>query len=158
VETRRGLPGDPDDTHSRYIEAAIDGILVGCLYLPNGNPAPGLKFDYKLRMALVDRDNPHKEVRFAGDSPLEGNGFELPVRGSREGGLSPLFLRRLLGTGGVLRFTFFFMRGKPFDGAWLYDIDGVTPLALIAARFEDRVHLAESLHRGQSAAGSEAPA
>jgi exodeoxyribonuclease-3 len=49
VETRRGLPGDPDDTHSRYIEAAIGGVLVGCLYLPNGNPAPGPKFDYKLR-------------------------------------------------------------------------------------------------------------
>jgi exodeoxyribonuclease III len=49
IETRRGLPGDPDDSHSRYIEAAIDGILVGCLYLPNGNPAPGPKFDYKLR-------------------------------------------------------------------------------------------------------------
>jgi exodeoxyribonuclease-3 len=49
VETRRGLPGDPDDTHSRYIEAAIGGMLVGCLYLPNGNPAPGPKFDYKLR-------------------------------------------------------------------------------------------------------------
>jgi exodeoxyribonuclease III len=48
-ETRRGLPGDPDDAHSRYIEAAIDGILVGCLYLPNGNPAPGPKFDYKLK-------------------------------------------------------------------------------------------------------------
>jgi exodeoxyribonuclease-3 len=41
VETRRGLPGDPDDAHSRYIEAAIDGMIVGCLYLPNGNPAPG---------------------------------------------------------------------------------------------------------------------
>ncbi|MFB2567432.1 exodeoxyribonuclease III [Rhizobium sp. IMFF44] len=49
LETRRGLPGDPDDTHSRYIEAVIDGILIGCLYLPNGNPAPGPKFDYKLR-------------------------------------------------------------------------------------------------------------
>jgi exodeoxyribonuclease-3 len=49
METRRGLPGDPDDTHSRYVEAAIDGTLVGCLYLPNGNPAPGPKFDYKLR-------------------------------------------------------------------------------------------------------------
>jgi exodeoxyribonuclease-3 len=49
VEIRRGLPGDPDDTHSRYIEAAIDGLTVGCLYLPNGNPAPGPKFDYKLR-------------------------------------------------------------------------------------------------------------
>ena len=49
VETRRGLPGDPDDTHSRYIEAAVGGLIVGCLYLPNGNPAPGPKFDYKLR-------------------------------------------------------------------------------------------------------------
>src|SRR4051812_42932870 len=48
-ETRRGLPGDPDDTHSRYIEAVVNGITIGCLYLPNGNPAPGPKFDYKLR-------------------------------------------------------------------------------------------------------------
>lgn len=48
LETRRGLPGDQGDSHSRYIEAAIDGVLIGCLYLPNGNPAPGPKFDYKL--------------------------------------------------------------------------------------------------------------
>jgi len=48
VENRRGLPGDPDDTHSRYVEATVDGVLVGCLYLPNGNPQPGPKFDYKL--------------------------------------------------------------------------------------------------------------
>ncbi len=52
-ETRRGLPklaqGDPDDSHSRYIEAAVAGILVGGLYLPNGNPRPGPKFDYKLK-------------------------------------------------------------------------------------------------------------
>jgi exodeoxyribonuclease III len=48
IETRRGLPGDSADIHSRYIEAAVNGILVGCLYLPNGNPAPGPKFDYKL--------------------------------------------------------------------------------------------------------------
>ena len=48
-EIRRALPGDPDDLHSRYIEAEVDGIRVGCLYLPNGNPAPGPKLDYKLR-------------------------------------------------------------------------------------------------------------
>jgi exodeoxyribonuclease-3 len=48
VETQRGLPGDPEDIHSRYIEANIDGLTIGCLYLPNGNPAPGPKFDYKL--------------------------------------------------------------------------------------------------------------
>ncbi|TDT92503.1 exodeoxyribonuclease-3 [Azorhizobium sp. AG788] len=49
LETRRGLPGAADDIQSRYIEAAIEGIIVGCLYAPNGNPAPGAKFDYKLR-------------------------------------------------------------------------------------------------------------
>jgi exodeoxyribonuclease-3 len=46
--TRKGLPGDPDDSHSRYIEAAVDGIVLGGLYLPNGNPYPGTKFEYKL--------------------------------------------------------------------------------------------------------------
>jgi exodeoxyribonuclease-3 len=49
IEVSRGLPGDPDDSHSRYIEAAIDGLLIACLYLPNGNPAPGPKFAYKLK-------------------------------------------------------------------------------------------------------------
>jgi exodeoxyribonuclease-3 len=49
IETCRGLPGDPDDSHSRYLEAEVGGLTVGCLYLPNGNPAPGPKFDYKLR-------------------------------------------------------------------------------------------------------------
>jgi exodeoxyribonuclease-3 len=48
VETRRGLPGDPDPGQSRYIEAAVGGVLIGGLYAPNGNPRPGPKFDYKL--------------------------------------------------------------------------------------------------------------
>lgn len=47
-EVSMGLPGDPEDNQSRYIQASIDGLLIGCLYLPNGNPAPGPKFDYKL--------------------------------------------------------------------------------------------------------------
>jgi exodeoxyribonuclease III len=47
-EVRNKLPGDLDDDHSRYIEAIVDRMLIGCLYLPNGNPAPGPKFDYKL--------------------------------------------------------------------------------------------------------------
>jgi exodeoxyribonuclease-3 len=68
VETRRGLPGDPDDTHSRYIEAAIDGMIVGCLYLPNGNPAPGPKFDYKLRW--FDRLREHAENLLATGEPV----------------------------------------------------------------------------------------
>lgn len=48
VESRRGLPGDASDGQSRYIEAAIHGVVVAGLYLPNGNPRPGPKFDYKL--------------------------------------------------------------------------------------------------------------
>ena len=48
-ETRRGLPGDRTDDQSRYLEAAINGIIIACLYLPNGNPRPGPKFDFKLR-------------------------------------------------------------------------------------------------------------
>jgi exodeoxyribonuclease-3 len=49
VERRRGLPGDPDDTHSRYLEAEVGGLVVASIYLPNGNPQPGPKFDYKLK-------------------------------------------------------------------------------------------------------------
>lgn len=47
-ELKRDLPGDPEDLHSRYIEALINNVVIGCLYLPNGNPTPGPKFDYKM--------------------------------------------------------------------------------------------------------------
>jgi exodeoxyribonuclease-3 len=59
VETRRGLPDDPDPSHSRYIEAAVCGLLIGNLYLPNGNPWPGPKFDYKLEW--MDRLHEHAQ-------------------------------------------------------------------------------------------------
>ncbi|PSJ41030.1 exodeoxyribonuclease III [Allosphingosinicella deserti] len=68
VETRRGLPGDPADTQSRYLEAAISGVLVGCLYLPNGNPQPGPKFDYKL--AWMERLHAHAESLIGLDCPV----------------------------------------------------------------------------------------
>ncbi len=48
IVVREDLPGDPTDTQSRYLEAAVRGVLVACIYLPNGNPQPGPKFDYKL--------------------------------------------------------------------------------------------------------------
>jgi exodeoxyribonuclease-3 len=48
IETRRSVPNDPNDREARYIEAAVNGVLIGCIYLPNGNPQPGPKFDYKL--------------------------------------------------------------------------------------------------------------
>jgi exodeoxyribonuclease III len=57
VVTAEALPGDPNDAESRYIEAAVNGVLIGCIYLPNGNPQPGPKFDYKL--AWFKRLNAH---------------------------------------------------------------------------------------------------
>lgn len=68
IETRRGLPGDPDDNHSRYIEAAVRGVLIGCLYMPNGNPAPGPKFDYKLRW--LERLKSHAADLLATGAPI----------------------------------------------------------------------------------------
>jgi exodeoxyribonuclease-3 len=68
VEIRRGLPGDPDDTHSRYIEADIGGIVVGCLYLPNGNPQPGPKFEYKLKW--FERLNQHAQTLYSSGKPV----------------------------------------------------------------------------------------
>jgi len=72
-ERRRGLPNDPDDTHSRYLEASVHGVVVGSIYLPNGNPQPGPKFDYKLAWfkRLIDHAaqlfESHEQVVLAGD-------------------------------------------------------------------------------------------
>jgi len=68
IERRRGLPGDPDDTHSRYIEASAHGTIVASIYLPNGNPQPGPKFDYKL--AWFARLAEHAQVLFASEQPV----------------------------------------------------------------------------------------
>ena len=68
VENRRGLPGDPEDVHSRYIEGHVNGVLIACLYLPNGNPAPGPKFDYKLRW--LDRLIKHAESLLPTNGPI----------------------------------------------------------------------------------------
>ncbi len=68
VEVRRVLPGDPEDEHSRYIEATVNGLLIGCLYLPNGNPAPGPKFEYKLRW--LARFLAHAATLVSSDSPV----------------------------------------------------------------------------------------
>lgn len=66
-ERRRVLPGDEEDSHSRYIEALVEGMVIGCLYLPNGNPAPGPKFDYKLKW--FDRLTAHAQELWDADMP-----------------------------------------------------------------------------------------
>ncbi len=68
VEHRRGLPDDPDVTHSRYIEAEIDGVVIASIYLPNGNPQPGPKFDYKL--AWMDRLIDHAAALLVEEKPV----------------------------------------------------------------------------------------
>lgn len=67
-EIRRSLPGDPEDMHSRYIEAVVNNITVGCLYLPNGNPAPGPKFDYKL--SWLERFTRHANELLSNGNPV----------------------------------------------------------------------------------------
>jgi exodeoxyribonuclease III len=83
IAVRRDLPGDPSDDHSRYLEAAVNGVHVCCLYLPNGNPQPGPKFDYKLRwferlnehaQTLVDCGHP---VVIAGDYNVVPTDFDI---------------------------------------------------------------------------------
>src|SRR5690606_7549691 len=97
VEIRRGLPGDPDDTHSRYIEAAVGELVVASIYLPNGNPQPGPKFDYKLAWferliahaaGLYDSGRP---VVLAGDYTVGPTDFDIydPKNWRRDALLQP---------------------------------------------------------------------
>jgi exodeoxyribonuclease III len=83
VLTRTELPGDPEDHEARYIEAAVKGIIVTSIYLPNGNPQPGPKFDYKLDWfkrlrshagKLLKQDIP---VVLAGDYNVAPTGFDI---------------------------------------------------------------------------------
>lgn len=78
VETRRGLPGI-EDGQSRYIEAAISGILIGCLYLPNGNPAPGPKFTAKLAWFGHLRDHAAELMRHDVPVVLAGDYNVMPT-------------------------------------------------------------------------------
>jgi exodeoxyribonuclease-3 len=68
IETRRGLPGNAADDQSRYVEAAVQGLIVSCLYAPNGNPQPGPKFDYKL--AWMERLLAHAAALYASGHPV----------------------------------------------------------------------------------------
>lgn len=65
---RNNLPGDDEDGHSRYLEAIVNDILICCLYLPNGNPAPGVKLDYKL--AWMKRLKTHAKKLLKHDVPV----------------------------------------------------------------------------------------
>jgi exodeoxyribonuclease-3 len=80
VEIRRGLPGDADDVQARYLEASVKGLVVASIYLPNGNPQPGPKFDYKL--AWFERLIAHAEAlrRSARPTILAGDFNVVPTK------------------------------------------------------------------------------
>ena len=67
IERQRGLEGEPEDDHSRYLECEVDGLVVASIYLPNGNPRPGPKFDYKLRW--IDRLRARAQVLLDAEVP-----------------------------------------------------------------------------------------
>jgi len=79
AEIRRALPGDSEDVHSRYIEATVKGVLIGCLYLPNGNPAPGPKYDYKLRWMQRLTDHARELIGRAEPVVLAGDYNVIPT-------------------------------------------------------------------------------
>ena len=68
IERKRGLAGEPEDEHSRYIEAEVNGVVIASIYLPNGNPVPGPKFDYKLRW--IERLSAHARDLLAEERPV----------------------------------------------------------------------------------------
>jgi exodeoxyribonuclease-3 len=83
IETRREFPGDAKDSEARYIEAAVNGVLIGCMYAPNGNPQPGPKFTYKLAwmrrlIAYADELNAaNVPVVLAGDYNVVPTDFDI---------------------------------------------------------------------------------
>lgn len=79
IELRRGLPGNDDDTQSRYLEASVGELVIGCLYLPNGNPAPGPKFDYKLHWFERLRDHACSLLSGGGPTVLCGDFNVVPT-------------------------------------------------------------------------------
>jgi len=108
VLTRAALPGDPSDTQARYIEAAVNGVLIASIYAPNGNPQPGPKFDYKL--AWLERLRLHATalrktgapVVLAGDYNVVPSEIDIyPTRSYTENALvqpeSRAAFRRILG-------------------------------------------------------------
>lgn len=127
VERQRGLEGEPEDEHSRYLECDVDGVVIASIYLPNGNPQPGPKFDYKLRW--IDRLTARaqillaeeKAVVLAGDyNVIPNDGDTYSVRAMQDDALmqpeSRAGFRRLVAQGwtDALRTRF------PNGGVWTF--------------------------------------
>ncbi|KQM67700.1 exodeoxyribonuclease III [Sphingomonas sp. Leaf17] len=176
VERQRGLAGEPEDEHSRYLEAEVDGLVVASIYLPNGNPQPGPKFDYKLRW--IDRLRARAAVLLEEEVPvvLAGDYNVIPndddtysVRAMQDDALmqpeSRQGYRRLVAqgwtdalrtrypTGGV--WTFWDYQA----GAWQRDAGFRIDHLLLSPQAADRMADAgvDKAHRGREKASDHAP-
>ncbi|KQM28490.1 MULTISPECIES: exodeoxyribonuclease III [unclassified Sphingomonas] len=176
VERQRGLTGEPEDEHSRYLEAEVDGVVVASIYLPNGNPQPGPKFDYKLRW--IDRLRARaaellaeeRAVVLAGDYNVIPNDDDVfSVRAMQADALmqpeSRAGYRALLAQGWTDSLRTRFPKGGVWTfwdyqaGAWQRDagfrIDHLLLSPIAADRFVDAG--VDKSHRGREKASDHAP-
>ncbi len=176
VETQRGLPGDPTDEHSRYLEADVFGVRVACIYLPNGNPQPGPKFDYKLawmeRLRARMRDLLTAEIPTVvlGDYNVvpEDKDVWSPAAMASDALMQPLVrdaYARLLNDGWTDAIDVLNPRGGVWTfwdyqaGAWQRDHGFRIDHALLSPALADRLSAAgvDKEHRGREKASDHAP-
>ena len=176
VERQRGLAGEPEDEHSRYLEAEVDGVVIASIYLPNGNPQPGPKFDYKLRwierlrVRAAELLAEERAVVLAGDYnviPQDDDVFS--VRTMQDDALmqpdSRAGYRALLAQGWTDSLRTRFRKGGVWTfwdyqaGAWQRDagfrIDHLLLSPVAADRFVDAG--VDKAHRGREKASDHAP-
>jgi exodeoxyribonuclease-3 len=176
VERVRGLGGEPEDEHSRYLEVEVDGLVVASIYLPNGNPLPGPKFDYKLRwierLAAHTRDllAEEKPVVLAGDYNVILNDDDtFSVRAMQSDALmqpeSREGLRRLIAQGWTDALRTRFPKGGVWTfwdyqaGAWQRDAGFRIDHLLLSPMAADRLIDAgvDKEYRGREKASDHAP-
>ena len=176
VEVQRGLLGDPTDEHSRYLEAEVLGVRVACIYLPNGNPQPGPKFDYKL--AWMERLRSRMRALLAAEIPAvvlgdynvvpEDKDVWSPAAMANDALMQPLVRNayaRLLGDGWTDAIDVLNPRGGVWTfwdyqaGAWQRDHGFRIDHALLSPALADRLVAAgvDKDHRGREKASDHAP-
>ncbi len=176
IERQRGLAGEPEDEHSRYLETEVGGVVIASIYLPNGNPQPGPKFDYKLRwidrlrtraLELLEAEQP---VVLAGDYNVIANDDDVySVRAMQEDALmqpeSRAGYRTLLAQGWTDALRTRFPKGGVWTfwdyqaGAWQRDAGFRIDHLLLSPIAADRMVDAgvDKEYRGREKASDHAP-
>ena len=176
VETQRGLPGDPEDEQARYLEAEVNGVRIASIYLPNGNPQPGPKFDYKL--AWMERLHAHAARLWESEVPValvgdynvipRDNDVWSPDRMANDALMQPASrdaYTRLLAQGWTDALGTLNPRGQVWTfwdyqaGAWQRDHGFRIDHLLLSPELADRLQAAEvdKAHRGREKASDHAP-